>query len=106
MIRITKKRLPWLVYFMGVYWNEDYDTHYKNLQEALADFHRLMPQDIEQAFIAELAPIARDPQAVAFMNRPDSMDRLAGIGGGAFVSGDDIRFIHDYLVKNRRFPPK
>ena len=106
MIKITKKRLHWLIYFMGAYWHPDYDILYKDMQEALADFHRLMPQDIEQAFIAELAPIAKDPQAIAFMNRPDSMDRLARLSGGAYVSGDDIRFIHDYLVKNRRFPQK
>ena len=106
MITITKKSLPWLVHFLRAYWHQFHADFYDSMAEALADFHSIMPQDVEQAFIHELAPIATDPAMIAFMNRRDSMHKLGMLGGGMSLSGDDIRFIHDYLVKNRRFPPK
>ena len=106
MFKITEKRFPLLTIFLGAYWSQFYEEKYENIEQALADYHSLFRQKEESAFIQELAPIATDPAMVAFMNRPDSMDHLARLSGGAYVSGDDIRFIHDYLVKNRRFPTK
>jgi CdiI immunity protein len=103
MIAINQTNFPHLIYFMESYFNQNYDDSYANLEQAFADYHSLMNAEHESRVIAEFKIIADSDELVAHMNKPAIKDQIADLGGGAYVTGDDVRFLYNYLLKHRRF---